>query len=361
MKLPHRRQFLHFAASAAAVPAICACARAATAAENELSVVDPAKAGWNTAALDELAAYVQSQGTTGFLIIQDRKVIYEHNWPLPSTAAAFAANFTHGTDVHGALQEDVMSAQKSFVAILAGIAIDKRQLDISKPVSDYIGTGWSKAAPDQEKLIVVRNLLEMSTGLTEALAYEAPAGTKFFYNTPAYAIITTVLEKASGRKLDDITRSWLTEPAGMADTLWRQRPAAVANVGNPIGLYTTPRDMAMLGQLVLDKGKAANGNRVISETQLGALFARTPTNPAYGHLWWLNGSAYALRPAGARSETSLIPAAPDDLLAALGAQDRKIYIVPSRKLIVVRTGQAAPDRALDQQVWLRTMRAMPKE
>jgi hypothetical protein len=61
------------------------------------------------------------------------------------------------------------------------------------------------------------------------------------------------------------------------------------------------------------------------------------------------------------SETSLIPAAPDDLLAAMGAQDRKIYIVRSRKLIVVRTGQAAPDRALDQQVWLRMMRAMPKE
>src|SRR5262249_44449541 len=77
--------------------------------------------------------------------------------------------------------------------------------------------------------------------------------------------------------------------------------------------------------------------------------------------WWLNGSAYALRPSGARSETSLIPAAPDDLLAALGALDRKIYIVPSRKLIVVRTGQAAPDRALDQQGWRRMMRAMPKQ
>jgi CubicO group peptidase (beta-lactamase class C family) len=57
-----------------------------------------------------------------------------------------------------------------------------------------------------------------------------------------------------------------------------------ADVGNPTGLYTTPRDMATLGQLVLDKGKAANGKRVISESQLGALFARTPTNPAYGHL-----------------------------------------------------------------------------
>ena len=115
-----RRKFLHLAAGAAAVPVICACAPAATAAENELSVVDPAKVGWNTAALDELAAYVQSQATTGFLIIQDRKVIYEHNWPLPPTAAAFATNLTHGTDVHGALQEDVASVQKRSYAGAAG-------------------------------------------------------------------------------------------------------------------------------------------------------------------------------------------------------------------------------------------------
>src|SRR5437016_9631961 len=38
----------------------------------------------------------------------------------------------------------------------------------------------------------------------------------------------------------------------MADTLWRQRPAAFAEAGNPTGLYTTPRDMAILGQLVRD-------------------------------------------------------------------------------------------------------------
>jgi CubicO group peptidase (beta-lactamase class C family) len=329
--------------------------------EKELSAVDPAKAGWNTAALDELAVYARSQKTTGFLIVQDRKIIYEHNWPLPSDAATFKANFTHGTDGYGALQEDVASAQKSFVAILAGVAIDKGLLDISKPVSEYLGTGWSKAAPEQEKRILVRNLMEMNSGLTEALAYEAPAGTKFFYNTPAYAILKPVLEKASGQKLDDITRRWLTEPTGMADTLWRERPAVFAGVGNPTGLYTTPRDMAKLGQLVLDEGKAANGARVISAGQLAALFERSETNPAYGRLWWLNGSAYSLRPAGARTDTPLIPAAPAELVAALGAQDRKIYIVRSRKLIVVRTGQAAPDRTFDQQVWLRMMRAVPTQ
>jgi CubicO group peptidase (beta-lactamase class C family) len=349
--------------SGTAISLLFACALVAFAApaSNELASVDPAKAGWNAAALEEVADYVQSQKTTGFLIIQDRRVVYEHNWPLPPEASTFATNFTHGTDSHGALEEDVASAQKSFVAILAGVAIDKGLLDISKPVSAYIGPGWSKAAPEQEKLITVRNLLEMSSGLTEPLAFEAPAGTKFFYNTPAYAIMKPVLEKASGQNLDDLTRIWLTEPVGMADTLWRQRPGAFANSGNPTGLFTTPRNMAKLGQLVLDNGKAANGKAVISAAQLAALFERSPTNPAYGHLWWLNGSAYSLRPARIRTETALIPAAPAELVAALGAQDRKIYIVRSRKLIVVRTGQAAPDRGFDQQVWLRLMKAVPKD
>jgi CubicO group peptidase (beta-lactamase class C family) len=315
---------------------------------------------WNAAALEDLAAYVQSQKTTGFLIIQDRKLIYEHNWPLPPDASTFAANFTHGTDSRGAVQEDVASAQKSFIAILAGVAIDKGLLDISKPVSAYIGPGWSKATPEQEKAITVRNLMEMNSGLSEALAYEAPAGAKFFYNTPGYAIMKPVLEAASKKKLDDITRLWLTAPVGMSDTLWRQRPAAFGNVGNPTGLYTTPRDMAKLGQLVLDKGKAVDGKRVISEAQVAALFQRTPTNPAYGHFWWLNGSSYTIRPGAnsPRGETALIPAAPADLVAALGALDRKIYVVPSRKLVVVRTGQAA-EKGFDQQLWLRLMKAAP--
>jgi CubicO group peptidase (beta-lactamase class C family) len=326
----------------------------------DLPSVDPVKAGWNRAALEEVIAYVQSQKTTGFLIVQDRKVIAEHNWPLPADAKAFAENNTHGTDAHGGLQEDVASAQKSFVALLAAVAIDKGMLDISKPVAFYLGQGWSKAPAEQEGQILVRNLMEMNSGLNDALAFEAAAGTKFYYNTPAYAILKPVLEKASGKKLADLTREWLTEPVGMGDTLWRQRPAVFAGVGNPTGLYTTPRDMAKLGQLILDKGKSADGKRVVSETQVAALLERSPTNPAYGRLWWLNGSDYALLPGRLRRETALIPAAPADLVAALGALDRKIYVVGSRNLIVVRTGQAAPDRGFDQQVWLRLMKAAPE-
>jgi CubicO group peptidase (beta-lactamase class C family) len=203
--------------------------------------------------------------------------------------------------------------------------------------------------------------MEMRSGLTEKLEWEAAAGSAFFYNTPAYAVLKPVLEKASGLKLEELTQRWLTEPLGMKDTLWRVRPAGMADVGNPTGLYTTPGDMAKLGQLVLDGGRAPDGKQVVSKKQLDLLFQRSAANPAYGRLWWLNGSDYALKPGRARAGTPLIPAAPKDLVAALGAMDRKIYIVPGRRLIVVRTGQAAPDRDFDQQVWLRLAKALPAE
>ena len=144
----------------------------------------------------------------------------------------------------------------------------------------------------------------------------------------------------------------------MADTAWRQRPAAFAAVGNPTGLVTTPRDTARFGQMVLDGGKAAGGRRIVSEAQLKALFTRTPTNPAYGRFWWLNGSDVTIRPLANRGTGPLIPAAPADLAAALGAMDRKLYLVPSLKLVVVRMGQAAPDRDFDQQLWLRLSKAI---
>jgi hypothetical protein len=47
-----------------------------------------------------------------------------------------------------------------------------------------------------------------------------------------------------------------------------------------------------------------------------------------------------------------------DLVAALGALDRKLYVVPSRKLIVVRMGQSPPDANFDQQLWLRLSKAL---
>lgn len=302
--------------------------------------------------------YVQDQNTTGFLIVQDRKTLVEKNWPLPVDADTFRQAFTYGTASDGALLEDVASQQKSFVAMLVAVAIDKGLVDVDKPVSDYVGQGWSKASPEQEQAIRVIHLLTMSSGLNEGFAFVAPPGNRFFYNTPVYAVTKRVVAAAAKASLETITRDWLTAPAGMSNTAWRQRPAALGNVGNATGLVTTPRDTAIFGQIVLDGGKAKDGRRIVSETALKSLFERSVTNPSYGHLWWLNGGSETIKSGGVRTPGQLIPAAPADLVAALGFMDRRLYVVPSRKLVVVRTGQAATDKDFDQQLWLRLAKAL---
>ncbi len=309
-------------------------------------------------ALQDVLDYARSQNTTGFLIIRDGEVLAEANWPPPAEARAFRAGFVHGTTASGALLEDVASQQKSFVAMLAAIAVDKGLLDVEQPVSRYLGAGWSKAAPEQEAQIRVVDLLTMSSGLDTEFRYAAPPGRMFLYNTPVYAMTKPVLEAAAKRPLDEITRDWLAAPAGMTDTAWRRRPAALGDVGNPTGLVTTPRDVAAFGRIVLDRGVGADGRRIVSEAQLDAMFARSAANPAYGRLWWLNGSAYAVRPGALRTEGPLIPSAPSDLIAALGAMDRKLYISPKGQLIVVRLGAAAPDKAFDETLWAKLSAAL---
>ena len=311
----------------------------------------PPAASTPSAAMQAVLDYVQSQKTTGFLVMHEGRTLVEHNWPLGPGAEGFRANSTYGLTREGALLEDVASQQKSFVAVLAAIAVDKGLLDVGRPVSAYLGAGWSKAPPEQESRIRVLDVLTMTSGLRPDFTYAAPAGTVFLYNTPVFAVTKAVLAAAAKTSLETLTRDWLTTPLGMADTAWRKRPAAFADVGNPTGLVTSPRDTARFGQMVLDRGKAADGRRVVSEAQLQALFARSATNPAYGRLWWLNGSPYTIRPAGPSAARPLILAAPADLVAALGALDRKLYVVPSLKLVVVRMGQAAPDRDFDDRLW----------
>lgn len=311
-----------------------------------------------SAPMQAVLDYVQSQNTTGFLIVRDRRTVVERNWPVPADAARFRATAAFETNADGALLEDVASQQKSFVGLLAAIAVDKGVLDVQRPVDSYLGTGWSKATLDQAARIRVVDVLTMTSGLDTAFGYAGPPGETFLYNTPVYAVAKRVLAAAAGSPLDVLTREWLTQPAGMRDTAWRPRPAAFGDVGNPTGLVTSPRDTARFGQIILDGGRTADGRQIVSAARLAELFKPSPANPAYGRLWWLNGSGYTIRPPAKRIDGPLIPAAPADLVAALGALDRKLYVVPSRKLVVVRMGQAASDPDFDQQLWTRLMAAL---
>ncbi len=338
---------------AAAAIAVCTAPVAACAAPVAPGIEQAAP----TPEMRDLLDYVRDHNATGFIVIEDGDVLIDQTWPAPTDEPMFA-HFIYGRAADGALLEDVASQQKSFVALLAAIAIDKGLLDVEAPVSTYLGSGWSRATAAQEAAIRVVDVLTMSSGLDERFGHAAAPGESFLYNTPVYAITKDIVTAAADQSLDVITRDWLTGPIGMGDTAWRQRPSALASVGNPTALVTTPHDIAKLGLMVLHGGVAEDGERVVSRAQLAALFTRSATNPAYGRLWWLNGGEYTVRAATGRGEGPLIPAAPADLVAALGAFDRRLYIVPSRKLVVVRTGAAAKAPDFDQQLWERLIRVL---
>jgi CubicO group peptidase (beta-lactamase class C family) len=314
---------------------------------------------WNAAALDDLASYCRDQRTTGLLVVQDRQTILERNWPVPAGSEVFERRYLHGASPRGALREDVASQQKSLVALLAAMAVERGLLDIEQPVSRYVGVGWSRAESRQEHAIVVRHLLEMCSGLDDALCFEAPAGSRHYYNTPAYAMMLQVLEAAADQSIDVLTPGWLTGPAGMADTAWCRRSDELASIlGNPRGLVTTPRDLARLGQIVLDGGVTEDGQRLVSIEGLAAMFDRTALHPSYGRLWWLNGGAFWIVPNRGQGDGSLVPTAPADALFALGSENRVLMIVPSWRLVLVRLGQQAPDPDLRETMADLLSRAM---
>lgn len=329
----------------------------AGAAPGPTTAAEPATAADSDATI-RLLDFLRDHNSTGFLILQDGRILVEKYWPAPKTPMFRA--FIHGRTADGVLLEDVASQQKSFVAVLAAIARDKGLIDLDKPVSAYIGAGWSKASAEQEAKITVGHLLTMSSGLDDGFGFQAKAGTLFHYNTPVYAVTKRVLAAAAKQPLETITRDWLTGPAGMTDTGWRKRPAALAGVGNDTGLVTTPRDTALFGMLILNRGVSENGTRVVFETNLMAMFERSATNPAYGQLWWLNGGDYRMLPTAGRIDGPLVPAAPADMVGAFGAFERRLYVVPSRKLIVVRTGATSGLKDFDQQLWTRVMKLVER-
>jgi hypothetical protein len=65
-------------------------------------------------------------------------------------------------------------------------------------------------------------------------------------------------------------------------------------------------------------------------------------NKSYGYLWWLNGQpSFMLPSVQFVFPGKLIPNAPNDIYSALGKNDQKIHVVPSKGWVVVRQGNSS--------------------
>lgn len=333
----------------------------------EWDIAEPAALGWNVPALDKLVSFAKTQHSTGLLIVQDGRIISEHYWPLTRFDALTRPRFyyflSHGHTQDGQPIEDVASVQKSLVSILVGIAVGKRLIDMDAPVSRYLGKGWSKAG-DTESSILVRHLLSMDSGLDTHFGPTHPAGTFWRYNTRVYSRLIPVLEAVTHQNIERLTKAWVFDRIGMHDSHWVVRPRSIWAPGhaNLVGFYTTPRDLARLGLLVMMGGKWGKLDIVGNDQWFPlSVSPSQQLNPAYGFLWWLNGTTknrISVKSAPRLREGPLIPTAPRDLIIAMGHEQRRLYISPGHKLVIVRFG-GDTGRGFDNQFWLRATAALP--
>jgi len=340
--------------------------------DGEWEVVSPAEAGFDRAKLDAVLDFARRQRSSGVVILYRGRILAEGNWNPDEEAPRRTAGATNkvrgykervvGHDAAGRAIEDVASAQKSVSSILAGMAQERGLLDIADPVDKYLGAGWSKATREQEAAITVHHLLTMTSGLDDSLEYEVPPGTRWLYNSSAYSRVLMCTAAAAKMDRNELTKKWLTDPIGMHHSRWEERkvPEGVElppdfEPRNAVGFTTTARDLARFGLLIMAAGDW-NGQTIIKDKQYlhDATHSSQDLNPSYGYLWWLNGHSKIMR--GRRLvDGPLIPTAPADLIAAQGGFQRKLYVVPSRELVVTRLGDQCPPPGA--QLWRLIMDA----
>lgn len=147
------------------------------------------------------------------------------------------------------------------------------------------------------------------------------------------------------------------DPIGVGTSAWSTRGQAKDSKGMLVdSLDMNARDMARVGLLVMHGGKWQDKVIVPSAYMEDATAPSQTLNPSYGFLFWLNGQSSALLPPAQPHAGSLMPSAPLDLVAALGANDQKIHASPAAKIVVTRQGAAAGGAALaatgwDEELW----------
>lgn len=301
-----------------------------------------ASLGWDESQIQPLLTYLEQKHTKSFIILVNGRIVME--------------NYFNG---HSATTPWYWaSAGKTLTATVTGIAEQEGILDINDKVSDYLGTGWTSAPLAKENLITNRHLLTMTSGLNDALGddvsplnlqYVADAGTRWAYHN-VYVKLQDVIAQASGQTWTNYFNTRLRDKLGMTGTWF--------NSGEDLSVYASnTRSMARFGLMILNKGKWHN-DQIINEAYVNQMTNTSQDiNKAYGYLWWLNGKeSFHLPQSQLQFNGSIIPTRPNDMFMALGKNDQKIYVIPSKKMVVIRMGDATDNANLalsdfDEVLW----------
>jgi len=266
-----------------------------------------------------------------------------------------AERYTDAFDRHSRLLG--WSMTKSVLATLYGVLSYERGFQIDQPVKLE---QWKN---DERSKITYADLLHMSSGLiwdedyaeisdvTEMLFQASdvtkpqiekqpayPPNTHFSYSSGTTNLLSGLLrnEFDSYSEYLNFPYKRLIDRIGM-HSMVLETDASGNFIGSAYGWATT-RDWGKFGLLYLHEGNW-NGDQVFDKSWVETVTSPAPNSGnGYGSHFWLN-------------TTEKLPDAPMDTYYADGFQGQRVYIVPSKDLVVVRLG-LAPTEHFDFNAFL---------
>ncbi len=258
----------------------------------------------------------------------------------------------------------IYSGVKGLLCPLAMSAVEDGRIGLEDPAGPLFTTGETSIP------VRVRDLLAMTSGLDDAGWWSAVDGAARHSAIPpdryAFALSLAVLN-APGRSFQysgvhasafgaflmahaiEPRRALIERvlrPLGVAPRKWSADAA-----GQPVlahGMSLTAEQWAHLGMLMRDDG-VFQGKRLFASGRLRACLVGSDAMPAYGMGWWLNAPLsptehsqipmlireHLAAPVSDGASRPFEPG-PADLFAAIGSYDQRMYVVPSRDLVIVR-------------------------
>ena len=236
------------------------------------------------------------------------------------------------------------SMTKSIINALVGLRVADHALNIHEPAPI---PEWTR---DKRHNITLNSLLHMTSGLkwdenyfdisdaTKMLyiygdmyhyaisrPYAYPPDSLWYYSSGTTNTISGIIRHTFQQEkyYDSYPYSRLFYRAGMLHTTI-EADASGTFVGSSYS-YATARDWARFGMLYLHHGILA-GDTILSPEWIDYTIRQAPhSGGSYGAQWWLN-------------KNKKLPDVPADTYLCDGFQGQRVFVIPSRKLVVVRLG-----------------------
>lgn len=248
---------------------------------------------------------------------------------------------------------EAQSVTKSFQSILVGILLDQRyipHLDI--PIHTYL-PDYQSLFTIEKQAITLRHLLTMTAGfdwneshkpyfslyenhsnqlaMSKDWLYFAlsrplanPPGKVFNYNSASPILISQIIKETTCISNESFAQKYVFEPLDIQDYYY-QKSAKDPDLLADIDL--TPRDLAKLGLLMLQKG-IWQGKQIVSSKWIEASTQSHIVFPSkkegYGYFWWTK--EFKVKKMSIRS------------YYAWGYGGQHIFVFPSLDVVIVMTG-----------------------